>query len=126
MNREFAGDVARALGAVAVVLCAALLVASLILTPARLDAGALAFLGPCPAKAAGGSCILCGMSHSFGAMAALDWTSAARYNSRGPYLFLICAATAIAGVAVFGRRVIRDCEETRHEEPREEARTVWA
>lgn len=100
-------ELLRGLWAASVAACAVLLVASAWLTPERLDGGALAWFGECPARLAGGACALCGMSHSFAAMASLRWHDAARYHAWGPCLFLLVAANFAAGATWAVRRLLR-------------------
>ena len=108
----FTRDVLLGLWAASLVVCAGLLVASAWLTSERLDAGALAWLGPCPARLAGTPCALCGMSHSFAAMASWRWQAAAQFHAWGPYLFLTVLLNVAAGLCVamrwqLGRREAR-------------------
>ncbi len=95
---SFARDVLLGLWAASALVCSALLAASGWLTPERLDAGALWWVGACPAKLAGRPCALCGMSHSFAAMASLRWQAAAAFHPWGPWLFLVVFLNTVTGL----------------------------
>ena len=67
----------------------------------------LAWLPECPAHAAGGSCVLCGMTHSFLALSAGDAAAAARHNRAGPVLFLIICVLAAGALVASAARSVR-------------------
>ncbi len=106
-RRTATEDVLRGLWAVSILVCAGLLVASIWLTPERLDEGALAWVGACPARLAGQPCILCGMSHSFTAMASMRWQAAAQFNISGPCLFFLVLLNTFAGLLWAIRWLVR-------------------
>jgi len=84
--------------------------AAVLISPAQIDHGWISRLPPCPARTAGGSCALCGMSHAMSAMARGHFAEAARANPRGPGLFLAClalsglGAAGVTGAGLAGRR----------------------
>ncbi len=104
----------RALAGVLIVLAVlslGVLGAAAVLDEKALDTGLPARLPQCPVRLKGGSCALCGMSHSLVAMAHGDRAAAARWNAAGPPLYgalvVVAAAGAVAGAcsltALFAR-----------------------
>ncbi len=73
--------------------------AAVVISPDQLGHGYVSSLPPCPARVAGGSCALCGMSHAFSAMARGRFAEATRFNSHGPGLFIFCLTLATLGAA---------------------------
>jgi hypothetical protein len=63
-----------------------------------LSQGWLAWWPECPARRAGASCALCGMSHSFVAMSRGRVREASKHNSAGPWLYALCCAQFIAAI----------------------------
>lgn len=82
--------------------CAALgiLMASAAVDEAALETGFLGRLPACSARAAGGSCALCGMSHSLVAMSRGRWDEAAGWNTAGPWLYGALLLLAAAGALI--------------------------
>jgi len=96
----FARQVLLLLWAASVAVCTLVLVVSFHLTPEALDLGALGWAGACPVKLAGGACSLCGMSHSFAAMAAGRWHAAGAFHAWGPFLFVLFLLNCACGTGV--------------------------
>ncbi|HWQ52327.1 MAG TPA: DUF2752 domain-containing protein [Bryobacteraceae bacterium] len=99
----------RALRVVTVILAlvaGAVLVAAAVLDSSTLDRGVLSRLPACSARRAGGSCALCGMSHSLIALSNGDWREAVRWNPGGPWLYgvLVLQVTGGLWVLVTARR----------------------
>lgn len=100
----------RALRVVTVILAlvaGAVLVAAATLDSSALESGVLSRLPACSARQAGGSCSLCGMSHSLIALSRGDWREAVRWNAGGPWLYGLLVLHVAAGLWVLvtaGRR----------------------
>lgn len=89
------------LAALRLVLAVTGLAAALVLAASFcLDPGGLAVWPECAARKAGGSCALCGMSHSFVAISQGRFEEALAWNPAGPWLYsafvLLAAAGALA------------------------------
>jgi len=85
-----------------------LAVASTVLDPDRLEAGAYAFVPSCPTKnLTGQDCPTCGMSRAFAAIGHGRISDAIRYHRVSPLAFSFVCAAALLG-AVQSARTLRD------------------
>jgi len=71
--------------------------ASFLLEPETLDHGILSRLPPCPARQAGGSCALCGLSHAFLAIGRGDVAQAAALHSGSLWIYGALVVVWLAG-----------------------------
>lgn len=92
--------VLRALVMVCGALAALVLAASFALDSRTLDTGALGRLPACPAKLAGSSCALCGMTHGMVAISEGRFAEGARWNRGAPWLYAALVAMALAAAAL--------------------------
>jgi hypothetical protein len=83
------------------------LLASFALDEGSLDAGMLSRLPPCPAKLAGSSCALCGMTHGIVAISHGRIAEGVRWNRGAPWLYAAMVVHVIAGAAFAVRRTRR-------------------
>jgi hypothetical protein len=77
---------------------ALVLVASLLVSPADLHAGALRVWPSLVESRADHVCVTCGLTRSFSAMSRADVAAAAGFNAAGPALYAIMLAVAALGV----------------------------
>ncbi|MCU0242887.1 MAG: DUF2752 domain-containing protein [Vicinamibacteria bacterium] len=79
--------------------CAPLILAALLISEASLDGPVGRLVPVCPARAQGGSCPACGLSHAFVRAAHGDFQGASRSHPLGVAIFLACAGLAVLGPA---------------------------
>lgn len=86
----------------------ALVVASTVIDPDRLEAGAYGFVPSCPTKnLTGRDCPTCGMTRAFAAIGHGRFSDAIRYHRVSPLAFSFICASALLG-AVQSARTLRD------------------
>jgi hypothetical protein len=79
---------------------AAVLVLSVVADERALEAGWLAWWPECSARRAGGACTLCGMSHSFVALARGRVEEARGHNPAGPWLYASLVTQLLVSICV--------------------------